>query len=353
MNIEKSYFGQLEGKKVDLYTLTNDTGAELKIVTLGGAIQSLTVPDREGNARDVVCGFDNVEAYMNDTAYVGALVGRVANRIAKGRFSLCQKDYQLYINNGENCLHGGRFGFSHKVWRAEPSVTDDFCALDLYYTSPDGEENFPGTLEVRVTYTLTNDNAVSIRYEATTDKKTIVNMTNHAYFNLKGYNAGTALDHELWIDADTFVPTNASLIPTGEIRAVEGTPMDFRSPKTIGRDFDLSYEPMKLAGGYDHCYNFVEREDVLAAPRATAYSAESGIFMEVYTTEPCVQFYSANFLNNEKYALKGGCPQKTQSAFCLETQKMPDSINHPHFTDCTLDVCERYETVTVYKFSVM
>lgn len=351
MKIEKKYFGEVCGEVVDLYVMTNASGASVGILTLGGAVHSLNVPDKKGNMRDVVCGYDNVEAYLNDTAYIGALIGRVANRIRKGKFSLCQKDYQLYINNGENCLHGGKVGFSHKIWRAEPSVSDDCCALDLYYTSPDGEENFPGTLDVRVTYKFTNDNALSIKYEATTDKKTIVNMTNHAYFNLGGYASGTALDHELWIDADTFIPTDASLIPTGEIRKVEGTPMDFRKAKTIGKDFDLSYEPMKLAGGYDHCYNFVERKDALLAPRATAYCRESGILMETYTSAPCVQFYSANFLNNEKYPLKGGYPQATQNAFCLETQKMPDSINHEGFTDITLDAGETYETVTVYKFS--
>lgn len=352
MNIEKRLFGVHEGKDVYIYTLTNDNGISTSIITFGGAIRNILVPDKDGKLSDVVCGFDGLESYVNEGAsYQGALIGRVGNRIANGRFTLDGEEYQLYLNNGKCSLHGGKVGFSHKVWDSEAHVEDDGCVLDLYYTSPDGEENYPGTLKLHVTYKLTADNALSITYRAETDKKTIINLTNHSYFNLGGYASGKIFDHEMWMDVDSFVVTDEGLIPTGEIKSVEGTPFDFRTAKTIGRDFDLSFEPMALAGGYDHNLNFVKRDDPMAQPRVKVSDPKSGRVMEVYTTEPCVQFYSGNFMNNIDYPFKGGYPQAIQNAFCLETQRMPDSINHDNFTDCTLDVGEKFESTTIFKFS--
>lgn len=352
MNIEKQYFGSANGKAVDKYTLTVDSGMSVSIITLGGAVNRLMVPDRRGELVDVVCGYDNLRSYIEGDGYQGALIGRYGNRICKGRFTLDGKEYDLYINNGENHLHGGKQGFSHKVWDASASIEEDGCCLDLTYTSPDGEENYPGTLTVKVRYKLTKDNALSISYHATTDKKTILNLTNHTYFNLSGYASGKIFDHVMKIDADSFVETDAGLIPTGNIVSVEGTAFDFREPKTIGRDFDLLYEPLKLAGGYDHCMNFIKRDDPMAVPRVTVWEKNSGRVMEVYTDMPCVQFYTGNFLNNADHPFKGGYPQGLQNAFCLETQKMPDSINHEGFTDCTLDKGEIFESTTIYKFSV-
>lgn len=350
MNIQKRYFGTCPAGKVDIYTMTVDSGMSVDIITLGGAIVRLIAPDKKGNLADVVCGYDDLKSYWEANGYLGALIGRFGNRIAKGKFTLDGKEYSLYINNGENSLHGGRVGFSHKIWDAKTEITSDGCVLDLTYVSPDGEENYPGTLTVNVRYTLSNDNALSIKYRAVTDKKTVVNLTNHTYFNLGGFASGDVFGHEMQMDVESFIPTDAGLIPTGEIRPVKGTAFDFNERKTIGRDFDLSYEPLKLAGGYDHCLNFKETADPMAKPRVSVYDPKADREMLVYTDAPCVQFYSANFLNNEQYPLKGGYPQQKQHAFCLETQKMPDSPNHSNFTDCTLSPGEVYESETVYKF---
>ena len=350
MKIEKRYFGSCPTGEVDIYTLQNDAGMSADIITLGGAIVRLMVPDKEGRVADVVGGYDRLDSYYYGDGYQGALIGRVGNRIRRGKFSLDGKDYSLFINNGPNSLHGGEFGFSHKVWSAESRVCDEGCVLDLTYISPDGEENYPGTLTVKVRYTLTADNALKISYRATTDKKTIVNLTNHTYFNLGGYDSGDILSHELWIDADTYIPVDETLIPTGEIASVVGTPFDFTDRKPIGRDFDLTNEQMRIAGGYDHCLNFRAVKDPMAAPRISLRDPKSEREMQVYTDAPSVQFYSANFLNNEKYPFKGGYPQQLQHALCLETQRMPDSINHAGFTDVTLAPGETYETTTVYKF---
>lgn len=350
MNIEKCYFGEAFGKAVDKYTLTVDSGMSVSIITLGGAIQRLLVPDREGKLADIVGGYDDLSDYVEGDGYQGALIGRFGNRIAKGAFTLDGVDYKLFVNNGPNHLHGGKIGFSHKVWDAEAGIEDNGCTLTLKYTSPDGEEGYPGTLKVTVTYKLSQDNALSIKYHATTDKKTVLNLTNHTYFNLGGFASGKIFDHELWIDADSFLETDETLIPTGRRVSVEGTTFDFRTPKTIGRDFDLSYEPLRIAGGYDHCMNFTKRAEPMSEARARVYEHKSGRVMEVWTDQPCVQFYSGNFLNNPDHDFKGGYKQGLQNMFCLETQKMPDSVNRPDFTDCTLDVGETYETITVYKF---
>ena len=350
MNIEKTYFGTTGGKTVDKYTMTVDSGMSVSIITLGGAIQKLLVPDRNGKLTDVIGGYDDLIDYVEGDGYQGALIGRWGNRICKGKFTLDGKEYNLFINNGPNHLHGGEVGFSHKIWDAEARVCSDGCELSLTYVSPDGEEGYPGTLKVNVVYKLSQDNALSLSYTATTDKKTVLNLTNHTYFNLGGFASGKVFDHQLWMDAERYLETDATLIPTGRMIPVKGTAFDFTSPKTIGQDFDSP--ELSLARGYDHCVNFVEREDPMAAARARVYEPQSGRVMEVYTDQPCVQFYSGNFLNNAEHPFKGGYPQGLQNMFCLETEKMPDSVNHENFTDCTLDVGQTYRHNTVYKFSV-
>lgn len=351
MNVEKKYFGTTGGRDVDIYTLTVDSGMSVSIITLGGAIQKLLVPDRSGRLTDVIGGYDDLIDYVEGDGYQGALIGRWGNRICKGRFTLDGKEYNLFINNGPNHLHGGKVGFSHKIWDAEASVAADGCELSLTYVSPDGEEGYPGTLTVNVIYKLSRDNALSITYKATTDKKTVLNLTNHSYFNLGGFASGKIFDHEMWMDAESFLETDSTLIPTGNMIPVADTPFDFSTPKTIGRDFDMSYEPLRIAGGYDHCINFTAKDDPMAEARIRVYEPKSGRVMEVYTNMPCVQFYSGNFLKNEEHPFKGGYPQGKQNMFCLETENMPDSVNHKDFTDCTLDVGEVYDHKVIYKFS--
>ena len=349
MNIEKKYFGSCPAGEVDIYTLTNDSGMSAEICTLGGTLVSLNVPDKNGNVADVVCGYSTPEDYYKGDCYIGALIGRVASRIGYGKFTLDGVDYTLAINNGCNSHHGGKEGFSRKIWIAQDEVTDEGCVLSLTYTSPDGEENYPGTLTVNVRYTLTNDNALKISYRATTDKRTLVNLTSHAYFNLRGFDSGEMYDHELWLDADTYIPVNEDMLPTGEIASVDGTPFDFRERKSIKRDFYDTHPQMVLTNGYDHCLNFREVEDPMATPRASVIDPHSGREMLVYTDAPSVQFYTANFFDS-KLLQKGGYPQRSRTAFCLEAQKMPDSINHKGFTDVTLSPGEVYETTTIYKF---
>ncbi|MBO5326667.1 MAG: galactose mutarotase, partial [Clostridia bacterium] len=250
-----------------------------------------------------------------------------------------------------NHLHGGKEGFDHKIWEVDP-IDGDEPQLRLHYVSPDGEEGYPGTLDVTVTYTLRSTNALSIRYVATTDRRTVLNLTNHTYFNLGGFASGKVFDHVLQLDADTYLPTDDTLIPTGELKSVAGTPFDFRSPKAIGKDFFADDTDLKLAGGYDHCFNFVGGESKEPVLRATLYEPNSGREMKVYTNQPCVQFYSGNFLNNGDHPFKGGYPQATQNALCLETQHMPDAINHRNFTNVILNPGEVYDYTTEYVFSV-
>ena len=349
MKIEKRYFGSCPAGEVDIYKLSNDNGMSAEIATFGGTLVSLNVPDKEGNVADVVCGYATPEDYYRGDCYIGALIGRVASRIGYGKFTLDGVDYTLAINNGCNSHHGGRVGFSHRIWDADGRVTDDGCELDLTYVSPDGEENYPGTLTVNVRYTLTNDNALKISYRASTDKRTLVNLTSHAYFNLGGFDSGEMYDHELWIDADTYIPVNSDMLPTGEIASVKGTPFDFREMKSIRRDFNSTHEQMVLTNGYDHCLNFREVADPMANPRAIAIDPKSGREMHMYTDAPSVQLYTANFFDSD-IPQKGGYPQRSRTAFCLEAQKMPDSINHKGFTNVILSPGEVYETTTIYKF---
>lgn len=349
--ITKHYFGTMDdGTDVHSYLLKNDAGMSVRICEFGGAIMELCVPDRLGRFTDVVAGYDSLRDYVLAPGYLGALVGRVCNRIAKGKFRLGVNEYQIYKNNNGNSLHGGKVGFSHKIWSAQAEDGEE-PRLILSLVSPDGDENYPGTLTVTVTYTLLSTNALSIRYEATTDKKTIVNLTNHAYFNLGGFSSGKIFDHVLQMDADKYIPTDENLIPTGEIRSVAGTPFDFRTPKTIGEDFDLENPDMKLAGGFDHCLCFTGGETEAPVLRIEAYEPNSGRLMQVYTNQPAVQFYTGNFMWEIEAPLKGGYPASVQAAFCLETQKMPDAINHSNFNNVVLNPNEKYDYTTIYQFT--
>ena len=352
MAIVKDLFGKLAcGAPVYRYTMSNENGMRVAILNFGGAIQSLVVPDREGKLADVVGGYDSVKSYVEGDGYQGALIGRFGNRIAKGKFTLEGKEYTLFINNNSNHLHGGKVGFSHHIWDVTEQDGKE-PALVLHRLSPDGEEGYPGNLDVTVTYTLTEDNRLSIRYVATTDKTTPLNLTNHTYFNLGGFASGKIFDHELTMDADGFLETDEELIPTGTIVPVAGTPFDFRKAKTVGADFYADYEPLHLAGGYDHCMVFTENNSNEVVLRATLHDPKSGRTMRVLTNQPCVQLYTGNFLKNPEHPFKGGYPQATQNALCLETQHMPDAPNHENFTDCLLRPGETYDYTTVYAFSV-
>ena len=352
MSIEKSLFGELsDGREVYAYTLKNKNGMSVKLLTYGGAIAELRVPDRNGCFSDVVGGYDCLESYVGGDGYQGALIGRFGNRINKGKFTLEGVEYSLFINNNDNHLHGGEFGFNTKVWDAKPIDCEE-PSLVLHTTSADGEESYPGNLDVTVTYTLTNENGLVLRYEATTDKATPINLTNHCYFNIGGYASGSVHSHELMLDADTFLPTDERLIPTGELKAVDGTAFDFRTPKAIGRDIHTDCDEINFAGGYDHCFNFVGGKTEKPVKRAELYDGVSGRVMSVYTNQPCVQFYTGNFLKNEAYPFKGGYRQCPQTFLCLETQHMPDSINHDNFTDCVLRPGDKYDFTTEYRFSV-
>jgi aldose 1-epimerase len=347
--IERSDFGKTrDGVAVDVYTLTNAHAMIVKIITYGGRVTELRVPDRDGVFGDIVLGFNNLDQYLDDNPYFGALIGRVGNRIAKGRFTLDGKPYKLATNNGANHLHGGIKGFDKVVWSAEPITANDSVSLKLHYVSPDGEEGYPGRLDTTVVYTLTNQDELKIEYTAATDKPTPINLTNHNYYNLAGEGNGTILGHELMLNADSFTPVDATLIPTGDIKPVAGTVFDFTTPTAIGKRIDQV--PGAAPGGYDH--NFVLRShDGPLGLAARVYEPKSGRVMEISTTQPGIQFYSGNFLDG-KLVGKGGVAYQKHSGFCLETQHYPDSVNHPNFPPAILRPGETYHEVTVHKFSV-
>ncbi|HEX3187136.1 MAG TPA: aldose epimerase family protein [Pyrinomonadaceae bacterium] len=333
MTVTRKTFGTgEEGEEVYLYTLKNRNGLEVSITNYGGTITSIMAPDRTGVFGDVVLGYETLDEYIRNPRYFGTLIGRFANRIANGKFWLNGVEYQLAQNNNQNHLHGGVKGFDKRVWK---SVTTD-TGLQLEYFSPDGEENYPGNLSVAVEYSLNDENALRIDYHASTDQDTIVNLTNHSYFNLAGQ--GTILDHELMLRARSFTPVADDLIPTGEIRAVEGTPMDFRTARVIGN------------GGYDH--NFVLDDWKHGSIRSVARVREpnSGRVMEVFTTQPGIQFYSGNFLDGSLVG-KHGVRYEKYAALCLETQHYPDSPNHPNFPSTVLRAGESYDESTIYKFT--
>lgn len=349
--IEKASFGKTkDGQDIDLYTLKNVAGMTVKITNFGGTIVSWTAPDKNGKYEDITLGCDSIAGYEKGVPYFGAIVGRYGNRIAKGKFKLEGKTYTLATNNGANHLHGGIKGFDKVVWTATPIEGPD-VALKLTYTSKDMEEGYPGNLSVEVVYTLLRDNALKIEYTATTDKTTVVNLTNHAYFNLTGDMNNTILDHEIALNCDKFLPVDKTLIPTGELKSVEGTPLDFMTSTKIGaRINDTLDEQIKFGGGYDHAWIIKDHTtDIHEA--AAVYEPTSGRVMEVLTTEPAIQFYTGNFLNGTIVG-KGGVIYKKRSGLCLETEHYPDSPNQPRFPTTTLKPKETYKTTTVYRFSV-
>jgi aldose 1-epimerase len=340
VQISKQHFGTADGQAVSLYTLTNERGFEVAITNYGGAVVSLKAPDRDGTFADVVLGFDTLEEYVRNPRYFGPLIGRHANRIALGKFSLDGCEFQLKQNNGVNHLHGGAKGFDKRVWKAADERTDSAASLHLEYFSPHGEEGYPGNLTARVVYTLSDDGELEIDYEATTDRETIVNLTNHSYFNLAG--RGDILGHELTLQADAFTPVSKELIPTGEIKSVADSPMDFRSGKAIGTD-------LASAGGYDH--NFVlNNHDGTLELAARLYEPGSGRVLKIFTTEPGMQFYSGNFLDGS-FTGKGGVVYHKYTGLCLEPQHFPDAPNHPNFPNTVLRPGEVYKHLSVYRFS--
>jgi aldose 1-epimerase len=351
--VKKAGFGKTaDGQDVDIYTLTNRRGAEARIITYGGAVVSLKVPDRRGHLDDVVLGFDTIEEYQKQSFFIGALIGRYGNRIARGRFRLDGVEYQLATNNPPNHLHGGVRGFDKVVWKARPVDPQDKrrggAALELTYLSHDGEEGYPGNLSVRVVYTLTDRNELLIDYSATTDKDTVVNLTQHNYYNLAGAGSGDILKHQLTINASRFTPTDSTAIPTGELRDVRGTPFDFTRPMEVGARISADDEQIKFGNGYDHNFVLDGRAGRLRKA-AELYEPSTGRVMEVWTSEPGLQFYTGNYLDGTRG--KGGKPYARRSALCLETQHYPDSPNHPAFPSTVLRKGAEYRSATVYKFS--
>lgn len=348
-DISETPFGtDSQGAAVTLYTLRNKSGAEVSICNYGGLVTSLKVPDRNGNLGDVVLGFDNLADYIKDSPYFGALIGRYGNRIAKGKFTLDGTAYTLAINNGPNSLHGGLKGFDKVIWKARPFQSDFGPSLELTYLSKDSEEGYPGNLSVKAVYTLTEDNALKLEYTATTDKDTVVNLTHHSYFNLAG--KGTILDHVVMINADKFTPVDSTLIPIGELRPVEGTPFDFRTPTAIGARIGQNDEQLKFGNGYDH--NWVINDNTGAVRlMARVYEPTSGRVMEVLSSEPGLQFYSGNFLDGTLKG-KGGWVYQFRDAFVMEPQHFPDSPNQPNFPSVILKPGAVYHNTIIYRFSV-
>jgi aldose 1-epimerase len=350
--ITRMPFGTLrDGKPVELFTLTNAHGLEAAIMTYGATVVSLRTPDRAGRLDDIVLGYPTLAGYLGKSPYFGAIVGRYGNRIARGRFTLDGATYGLATNDGPNHLHGGVRGFDKVVWSASPSETETSAAVALSYTSPAGEEGYPGTLAVRVTYTLTDENELRIDYLATTDRATPVNLTQHSYFNLAGAGSGDILRHVLTIAADRYTPVDATLIPTGEIASVTGTPFDFRTPTAIGARIGQHDVQLERGRGYDHNWVLTRAGDSLAlAARVT--EPTSGRTLDVLTTEPGMQFYSGNFLDGTITG-KDGRVYRHRYGFCLETQHFPDSPNHPNFPSTILRPGREYRSTTVFKFSVL
>lgn len=344
--VQSASFGTTaDGRPVEIYTLTNANGLSAKIMTYGATVTEMHVPDKQGTMGDVVLGFDDLKQYEAGKAYFGATVGRYANRIGGAKFPLDGKEYKLFVNNGPNSLHGGKKGFDKVVWKAAPEPDLAGPAVRFNYVSADGEEGYPGNLSVTVVYTLTNQNELKIDYTATTDQDTVLNLTNHSYWNLSAGKSPTILDELMMIVADRYTPFDEVQIPTGKIDRVEGTPLDFRRPTAIGAR--LKEAPGGPPAGYDH--NYVLNNDGQLALAARASDPQSGRVLEVYTTEPGMQFYTGNFLDG-KVAGKGGVIYPQHGAFCLETQHYPDSPNHPNFPTTTLHVGETFHQVTVYRF---
>jgi aldose 1-epimerase len=346
--VEKRSFGSTHGKEVSLYKLKNKNGVEATVTNFGATLVSLIVPDKNGNLSDVVLGYDDLEGYVNDKPYLGSTIGRYANRIAHGQFTLNGTKYAVPQNDGDNSLHGGFKGFNKAVWDGEE--LSGASAVRFRYISKDGEEGYPGNLSVEVTYTLTDANELRIDYAATTDKDTVVNLTNHAYFNLAGEGRGDILDHEVVLHASRFTPVNSNLIPTGELKSVKATPLDFTTANVIGTRIGSADEQLKLARGYDHNFVIDGTNHNALSHAAQARDPKSGRIMDVFTTEPGIQLYTGNFLDGSAIG-KAGKPYTFRSAFCLETQHFPDSPNRPSFPTTTLRPGEKFQSTTVYRFS--
>ena len=339
--VEKKYFGETDGREAYLYIMKNDC-LEVTLSDYGATIIRIRLTLKNGEARDLVRGYDSLDSYLNADGYLGAVVGRVGNRICRGKFNLDGKDYELYCNNGVNHLHGGKIGFDKKIYDA---VIDGDSIL-FSATSPDGEEGYPGKLDYSVKYTLSGA-SLRLDYYAVTDKATPVNLTNHVYFNLMG--GGTVYSHRITVDADRYIPTDDTLIPTGEITSVEGTPFDFREEKYLSAGILGTHKDITLGGGLDHCVVFTDRGEGMHE-RVKVTSPDGLVTLKTYTDMPAVQLYSGNFLGNKDYPFRGGEKQIKRAAFCLETENMPDSVNHDNFTNTVLRPGEEYKTATVYEF---
>lgn len=350
LSIEKSKYGTLStGQDVHLFVLKNSKGMQVGILDYGGIITKIQAPDRKGQFQDVVLGFENLSDYESRNPYFGALVGRYANRIAEGKFSLDGEEFKLVQNNGKNHIHGGTKGFDKVIWDAKPIEDSDRVSLELTYTSKDMEEGYPGNLDCVVTYSLNQNNELQVTYRATTDRKTIVNLTQHSYFNLSGDFAKPILDHELMILADEFVPVDEILIPTGEYAPVANTPFDFNSPKKIGQDIEDSHEQIQIGNGYDHSWVLRDYDSKIRLV-SSIYHPETGRVLEIFTTEPGMQLYTGNFLDGTLPAKDGGTYAR-RTGFCLETQHHPDSPNQPEFPSVTLEAGQTYRSETLFKFS--
>jgi aldose 1-epimerase len=349
-SVTAEQFGKLsDGREVTLYTLHNKSGAAVIITNLGAALVSINVPDRKGVFGDVLLGYDDAEGYANDNSFLGFIVGRYGNRIGKGKFSLNGKNYQLDINDGENHLHGGKDGFHRKLWKATINEKSTIASITMRCFSPDGEQGYPGNVTLDVTYWWNDNNQLTIEYVGTTDEPTILNPTSHGYFNLTGNPKNTILDHELMIVADRYTPVGAGLITTGELESVEGTPLDFRSSKRIGARINEPFEQLQLGKGYDHNW-VLNTYDKTVHLAATVYDPQSGRFMEVFTDQPGLQFYSGNFLNGSLRG-KRGIAYQYRTALCLEAQHFPDSPNKPGFPSVVVKPGEMYRQTTIYQFS--
>ncbi|PYX48346.1 MAG: galactose-1-epimerase [Acidobacteria bacterium] len=349
--MKKQSFGKTsDGRPVDLYTLTNQKGMEVAITNFGGIVVSLKVPDRTGKFDDVVLGYDSLDGYLTNKAFFGALIGRYGNRIAHGKFTLNGQTYTLPKNDSDNTLHGGPEAFNKRLWTAKDVSSEKAQALELTYLSADGEEGFPGNLNAKVVYTLNDQNELTIAYSATTDKETVVNLTNHSYFNLAGQGTGDILRHELMIKGDHITAVDETLIPTGELRPVKGTPFDFTHATAIGARINQDDPQLKVGKGYDHNWVLSDHGSRSPVLVAEAYEPKSGRVLQVLSTEPGVQFYSGNFLDGTIQG-KGNKVYNHRYGFCLETQHFPDSPNHPKFPSTTLRPGQTYSTTTVFKFS--
>ena len=350
VTIEKKAFGKTkEGVNVDQYILKNRNGMEISAINYGAIITSWKSKDREGNYRDIVLGFNNLSEYEAESPYFGAIIGRYGNRIAKGKFTLNEENYILAVNNDENHLHGGLKGFDKVIWDSKEVVEDMTASLVLSYVSNDMEEGYPGNLEVQVIYTLNNNDELSVKYEAVSDKTTIINLTQHSYFNLSADFNKNILDHDILINADSFLPVDSTLIPTGEIRNVGDTPFDFRRPKSVGEEINNANKQLMIGNGYDHCWVLNNQDQGLRFV-ASAYDSGSGRLLEVFSDQPGIQFYSGNFLDGSLKSKTGGT-YDFRSGFCLETQHYPNSPNEMSFPSVTLNPEEKYMTETIFKFS--